>query len=367
MLLTIVGASPRSRCCDGCWGGVAGWAGGVRCRRDARCVVGTSSRLTKSPPSRRRGTCTIRDERRILVIANETVAGTELREAIERTAAGHRAHVLVVTPALNTKLRHWVSDEDQARAAAQQRLRRSVAHSRSSASRPGSGGRCRSVAVDRGRAPDVRRDVMIISTHPEGRSNWLERGRGQRARAVRRADRARRRRLAGGRCALVARGFEPGVHQRVEDEVRECEREGRREREPVARANDAGSARWACSWASRERGWVRTSQLFQRFTRPRKTPALTSTSTPRTPAQPDIAPPAASHDRVHEVQRDEAEQHARPCERRELDFVQPERRDARGDRWTKSVTMYGAFGRKRSQSTSAGRSRARDVPRRYRS
>ena len=51
-------------------------------------------------------------ERRILVIANETVAGAELREAIESAASGYNAHVLVVTPALNTKLRHWVSDED---------------------------------------------------------------------------------------------------------------------------------------------------------------------------------------------------------------------------------------------------------------
>src|SRR5215210_1896881 len=66
-------------------------------------------------------------ERRILVIANETVGGEALRDAIERRSAGHAVQVLVVCPALNSPLRHWVSDEDGARAAAQQRLQRSLA------------------------------------------------------------------------------------------------------------------------------------------------------------------------------------------------------------------------------------------------
>ena len=117
------------------------------------------------------------DERRILVIANETVTGTELRETIERTAAGHRAHVLVVTPALNTKLRHWVSDEDKARAEAQRRLADSLARLAES------GIDARGQVGDADRAQSIAdglrtfgADEVIISTHPEGRSNWLERG-----------------------------------------------------------------------------------------------------------------------------------------------------------------------------------------------
>src|SRR3954452_10342446 len=54
------------------------------------------------------------DERRILVVANETVAGRKLREAVQSAAADGRANVLVVSPALNTPLKHWTSDEDQA-------------------------------------------------------------------------------------------------------------------------------------------------------------------------------------------------------------------------------------------------------------
>ena len=117
------------------------------------------------------------NERRILVVANETVAGEELRKAIERAASGYLAHVLVVTPALNSKLRHWVSDEDGARAAAQGRQADSLAG-------------LAQVGIDaRGEIGDADpvqsiadalrtfgADEVIISTHPEGRSNWLERG-----------------------------------------------------------------------------------------------------------------------------------------------------------------------------------------------
>jgi hypothetical protein len=116
-------------------------------------------------------------ERRILVIANETVAGTELHEAIERTAAGHRARVLVVTPALNTKLRHWASDEDKARAQAQRRLADSLAQlAESGIDARGEVGDADPVQSIADGLRTFGADEVIISTHPEGRSNWLERG-----------------------------------------------------------------------------------------------------------------------------------------------------------------------------------------------
>jgi GABA permease len=116
-------------------------------------------------------------ERRILVIANETVAGTELHEAIERTAAEHRVRVLVVTPALNTKLRHWVSDEDKARADAQRRLADSLARlAESGIEARGQVGDPDPVQSIADALRTFGADEIIISTHPEGRSNWLERG-----------------------------------------------------------------------------------------------------------------------------------------------------------------------------------------------
>ena len=74
-------------------------------------------------------------------------------------------------------MRTWTSDEDPARAAAQSRLRATLE-------------RLSSVGIEaRGDIGDVdplvavedavrlfRPNELIVSTHPEGRSNWLERG-----------------------------------------------------------------------------------------------------------------------------------------------------------------------------------------------
>ena len=105
------------------------------------------------------------------------MAGAELREAIESAASGYNAHVLVVTPALNTKLRHWVSDEDGARAAAGARLANSL--SRLAADGIDARGEVGDADPVQSIADALRTfgaDEVIISTHPEGRSNWLERG-----------------------------------------------------------------------------------------------------------------------------------------------------------------------------------------------
>jgi hypothetical protein len=122
-------------------------------------------------------------EHRILVVANETVGGPELLSEIRDRSAGRHTVVLVVCPALNSPLKHWVSDEDEARATAQARLDQSLTS-------------MRAVGLDaRGEIGDgdplqavedalrtFRPDELIISTHPVGRSHWLERGVVERAR-----------------------------------------------------------------------------------------------------------------------------------------------------------------------------------------
>ena len=86
--------------------------------------------------------------------------------------------ILVCTPALNSRLRHWASDEDGGAPRAHR-----------SASTPASRG-LRALGIDAsGEVGDANplqamedelrtfgADEIIISTHPEGRSNWLERG-----------------------------------------------------------------------------------------------------------------------------------------------------------------------------------------------
>jgi hypothetical protein len=117
------------------------------------------------------------NERRILVVANETVGGEPLREEIRSRSEGYEEQVFVVCPALNSPLRHWASDEDGARLQAQERLNASLS-------------RLRELGVDaKGEIGDAEplqamedalrlfgADEIIISTHPEGRSHWLEKG-----------------------------------------------------------------------------------------------------------------------------------------------------------------------------------------------
>src|SRR3954454_23291879 len=60
--------------------------------------------------------------RRLLVIANETIEGAALHDAIRSRARDGAIEVVVVGPALNSRLRHWMSDTDAARRAAEARL-----------------------------------------------------------------------------------------------------------------------------------------------------------------------------------------------------------------------------------------------------
>ena len=116
------------------------------------------------------------DEHRILVIANETVGGDELLAILRRKSEGVSEEVLVVCPALNSQVRTWASDEDGARAAAQKRLDASLARLRQDGVQArgevGDGDPLQAIE-------DALRtfvpDEIVISTHPEGRSNWLER------------------------------------------------------------------------------------------------------------------------------------------------------------------------------------------------
>src|SRR5579864_7706395 len=116
-------------------------------------------------------------ERRILVIANETVGGAPLLTELRRRSEGVNEHVLVVVPALNSPLKHWVSDDDGAREAAQERLQASLAAMRAAGiDARGEVGDSDPLQAIEDSIRTFAPDELIISTHPEGRSNWLERG-----------------------------------------------------------------------------------------------------------------------------------------------------------------------------------------------
>lgn len=116
-------------------------------------------------------------EHRILVVANETVGGAELLEEIRIRSSDAQARVLVVCPALNSPLKHWASDEDGARAAAQARLDESLAAMRASGvDAAGEIGDGDPIQAIEDAVRTFRPDELIVSTHPPGRSHWLERG-----------------------------------------------------------------------------------------------------------------------------------------------------------------------------------------------
>ena len=116
------------------------------------------------------------DTRRLLVVANETVVGRELLDLVCRRATPGTS-VLVLSPALNTRVRTWTSDEDGAREAAQQRLDASIdqlaAVGVQARGEIGDGDPVQAVE-DALRAFPA--DEIVLSTHPPGRSHWLERG-----------------------------------------------------------------------------------------------------------------------------------------------------------------------------------------------
>src|SRR3954447_7287994 len=119
--------------------------------------------------------------RRVLVISNETVEAEILRDTIAARADG--TQVLVVAPALNTRLRHWLSDEDPARRAAERRLARAPARPRAAGGRAARAGGGVEAAGGVGAADPLvaiedalatfAADELLIATHPEARSNWL--------------------------------------------------------------------------------------------------------------------------------------------------------------------------------------------------
>jgi hypothetical protein len=116
--------------------------------------------------------------RRLLVVANETVASDTIGSHIDADT-----DVLVIAPALNTRLRFWSGDDRRARRHAEERLASSL-HSLDVAGIEADGFVADAdplVAIeDALQLFDA--DRIVISTPPDDRANWLARGIVERAR-----------------------------------------------------------------------------------------------------------------------------------------------------------------------------------------
>lgn len=123
-------------------------------------------------------------ERHILVVANETVAGRSLIEALERRAQAGSIQVTVICP-INQPRQGQVVYEDTRRASAHRRLERTLALL-DKAGIPAHG-----LVADTDPVSAVRDaldlqpvDELIVSTHLQQRSGWLRRDVVDRIRAV---------------------------------------------------------------------------------------------------------------------------------------------------------------------------------------
>ena len=124
LLLTVAAftAIAVASLAGGPWAGVPTWAAVTAAVAYLYLRRGQAERPVRTAPAHVGG----EDERRILLVANDTPAEATLAEEIERAAAGQHTHVHVVCPVLTSPARHWTSDLDGARADAQERLDRTL-------------------------------------------------------------------------------------------------------------------------------------------------------------------------------------------------------------------------------------------------
>jgi len=110
----------------------------------------------------------------VLLVANRTCPCPDVLDEV-RARAGEQGSVLVVAPALNRRLRHWVSDTDGAVAAARARLDEALAWLADAGVRArGEVGDADPVQAIDDALVHYPATEIVISTFPLERSNWLE-------------------------------------------------------------------------------------------------------------------------------------------------------------------------------------------------
>jgi hypothetical protein len=114
---------------------------------------------------------------RVLVVANRTLQGEELRAELQRRA-GDGTEFHIVAPILCSRIHYIASDVDRELAEARERLSAALAWARAedfaATGKIGDPNAALDAIED-----ELRRhgaDEVIISTYPRGKSNWLETG-----------------------------------------------------------------------------------------------------------------------------------------------------------------------------------------------
>jgi GABA permease len=115
------------------------------------------------------------DRHGVLVVANRTLGGEELRS---RLAEMSDAHLRIVAPILPSRVRYIATDVDRELADARERLAAALdwCHGNGLEATGKVGDPIGGFSVVEDELRDFAADEVIISTFAEGRSNWLETG-----------------------------------------------------------------------------------------------------------------------------------------------------------------------------------------------
>jgi hypothetical protein len=119
---------------------------------------------------------TLSSPERVLVVVNERVPSHALRDVLRSHIRDAPAcEVLLVAPALNSRLRHWLSDEDRAKWEAYHRLRDVLDRLNGEYPVEGIVGDADPIQAVADALAVFPADSVIIATNPHSRTNWLER------------------------------------------------------------------------------------------------------------------------------------------------------------------------------------------------
>ena len=114
--------------------------------------------------------------KKILALTSEPVSADAFRSALGEEAA-EDAEVLVVAPALNSKVRFWMSDSDPAIDRAEQVAKETTERlDEEGIDAAGDTGESDPLLALQDALATFEADEIVLFTHPRGERNWLEEG-----------------------------------------------------------------------------------------------------------------------------------------------------------------------------------------------
>jgi hypothetical protein len=114
--------------------------------------------------------------KKIIALVAEPISGEALKSAVGRDTA-EEAEVLVIAPALNTKLRFWTSDPDEAIARAEEVEQETVERlDEEGIDAAGDTGESDPLLAIQDALQIYPADEIVLCTHGSGERNWQEEG-----------------------------------------------------------------------------------------------------------------------------------------------------------------------------------------------